>query len=85
MIDIIVKNANSNPRRSIAKAISWRVLGSIDTAVLGYIFTGDFKISLSIASSEVLTKIVLYYFHERAWAHSRFGLRKIEPLTADKT
>jgi uncharacterized membrane protein len=85
MIDIIAKNANSNPRRSIAKAISWRILGSIDTAVLGYIFTGDLRISASIASTEVLTKIALYYFHERAWAHSRFGLRKIEPLTADET
>ncbi|MDE2446505.1 MAG: DUF2061 domain-containing protein [Alphaproteobacteria bacterium] len=82
MSDIIVKNANSNPRRSIAKAISWRILGSIDTAVLGYLFTGSFKIAGSIASTEILTKVVLYYFHERAWAHSRFGLKKIN-LAAD--
>ncbi len=85
MSEIIAKDANSNPRRSIAKAISWRLLGSLDTAVLGYLVTGSFTMSLSIASAEVLTKIVLYYLHERAWAHSRFGLRKIEPLTADNT
>jgi uncharacterized membrane protein len=76
MIDVIAAQANSNPSRSFVKAVSWRILGSIDTAVLGYIYTGDFKISLSIASTEVLTKIALYYFHERAWAHSRFGLKR---------
>lgn len=85
MIDLIVKQANSNPRRSIAKAVSWRILGSIDTAFWGFIFSGSLKIAGSIAFFEVLTKLVLYYFHERAWAHSRFGLRKIEPLMADET
>ena len=47
--------------------------------------SGSLKIAGSIAFFEVITKIALYYFHERAWAHSRFGLRKIEPLTADET
>jgi uncharacterized membrane protein len=85
MIDIIAKQANSNPSRSIAKAVSWRIVGSIDTAFWGFIFSGSLKIAGSIAFFEVITKILLYYFHERAWAHSRFGLRKIEPLTADGT
>jgi len=81
MTEIIAKKANSNPRRSVAKAVSWRILGSLDTAFWGFVFSGSLKIAGSIAVFEVLTKIVLYYFHERAWAHSRFGLRKIEPLT----
>ena len=68
---------NSNPRRSIVKAISWRVLGSLDTAFWGWFFTGSFRIAGSIAVFEVLTKLVLYYFHERAWALSRFGLRQV--------
>jgi uncharacterized membrane protein len=80
MAEIIAKDTNSSPRRSIVKSVSWRMLGSFDTAVIGYFVTGSFKMSLSIASIEVFTKIILYYFHERAWAHSRFGLRKIEPL-----
>ncbi len=80
MAEIIARDANSNPKRSIVKSISWRLLGSFDTAVIGYFVTGSFKMSLSIASIEVFTKIVLYYFHERAWAHSRFGLRKIEDV-----
>ena len=82
MAAAISKNANSNPRRSIAKAVSWRILGSFDTALWGYIFTGSFKIAGSIAFFEIITKIVLYYFHERAWAHTRFGLRKVEDIPA---
>ncbi len=81
MIDLIAAKANSNPRRSFVKAVSWRVVGSLDTAFWGWWFTGSFKIAGSIATFEIITKIVLFYFHERAWAHSRFGLRKIEPLT----
>ena len=60
-------------RRSLAKTISWRVLGSLDTMLLGYIFTGSIAIAGSIASTEVITKIVLYYFHERGWAHIKWG------------
>lgn len=53
--------------RSIAKAVSWRVTGSIDTFVLSWIITGSVTFAGSIASVEMVTKIVLYYFHERAW------------------
>jgi uncharacterized membrane protein len=68
--------ANSTPKRSLAKAVSWRILGSLDTAFWGWFFTGSFKIAGSIASFEIVTKIALYFFHERAWALSRFGLKK---------
>ena len=59
--------------RSIAKSISWRVLGSIDTFVLGSLISHQAKIGAIIASSEVLTKLALYYLHERGWAHIRWG------------
>lgn len=72
MTDVIAK-PNSTRLRSIAKTISWRTVGSIDTLLLGYIFTGSFVIAGSIASTEVVTKIALYYFHERGWAHVKWG------------
>ncbi len=78
---IIAKNANSNPKRSIVKAVSWRALGSLDTAFWGWFFTGSFKIAGSIAAFEIVTKIGLYYLHERAWAHNRFGLKKLNLAT----
>jgi uncharacterized membrane protein len=60
-------------RRSFAKAVSWRTLGSIDTFVLSFIFTSSAKLAGSIAITEVFTKIVLYYLHERAWAYWGWG------------
>ncbi|HEV2549079.1 MAG TPA: DUF2061 domain-containing protein [Stellaceae bacterium] len=59
--------------RSIAKSISWRLLGSLDTFVLGSLVSHQAKIGAVIAGSEVLTKLVLYYLHERGWARVRWG------------
>ena len=61
-------------RRSVAKSISWRLLGSADTFVLGYLITGNAAWAGSIAGLEVLTKMVLYYLHERAWVHIAWGV-----------
>ena len=59
--------------RSFIKAVSWRVTGSIDTFVISLLVTGKFGLAGTIASVEVLTKIALYYFHERAWAIIPWG------------
>ncbi|XYD10990.1 DUF2061 domain-containing protein [Methylobacterium sp. NMS12] len=53
--------------RSIAKAVSWRVVGSLDTLLLSYLFTGSVLVAGSIASTETVTMTVLYYLHERGW------------------
>lgn len=63
-------------RRSLAKATSWRILGSIDTFLLSWLFTGNVKAAGGIALTEVLTKMVLYYFHERAWASVKWGVSR---------
>ena len=68
----LFRGKESHPR-SLLKAVSWRTLGSIDTFVLGLIFTSDLRAAGSIAGTEVITKILLYYFHERAWAMSSWG------------
>lgn len=65
--------------RSLLKAISWRVLGSIDTFVLSYLFTANVKAAGAIASTEVITKMLLYYLHERAWARIDWGMPKQAP------
>ena len=54
--------------RSLVKAVSWRLLGSMDTFVISFFVTGKLTFALSIASVETFTKIALYYFHERIWA-----------------
>ena len=52
---------------SVIKAVSWRLVGSIDTLLISWYYTGSFKLGISIASLEVITKMILYYIHERAW------------------
>lgn len=59
--------------RSFVKAVTWRILGSIDTFVISYFVTGRLMFAASIASVETFTKIVLFYFHEQAWARVPFG------------
>ena len=68
----LFRGRESHPR-SFVKAVSWRTLGSIDTFILGFIFTQDVKTAGSIAGTEVVTKILLYYFHERLWALVPWG------------
>jgi uncharacterized membrane protein len=62
-------------QRSLAKAVSWRVTGSIDTFVLSFLITGSLKIAGSISAVEVGTKIMLFYSHERIWGLVRWGKR----------
>lgn len=61
-------------RHSLLKTLSWRVTATIDTFIISFIVTGSFAWAGSIAGLEVATKMTLYYFHERAWAHVRWGL-----------
>ncbi len=59
--------------RSIAKTVSWRTVGTLDTIIISYFITGDLTMAASIGSIELFTKMALYYFHERAWNKISFG------------
>lgn len=60
-------------RRSLAKAVSWRATGTVDTFILSWIITGDARIAGTISAVEVVTKVALFYLHERAWTKIRWG------------
>lgn len=51
----------------VAKAVTWRLVGTIDTFIVSWIVTGKPEVALSISGIEFFTKILLYYAHERAW------------------
>ncbi len=55
------------PRRSVAKAVSWRSLATADTFLISWLITGRAATAGGIAATEVLTKVVLFYLHERGW------------------
>lgn len=54
-------------KRHFAKAVTWRVVGTIDTILLSWVISGNPLTGLKIGFSEIMTKMVLYYFHERTW------------------
>ena len=56
--------------RHIAKTISWRVVGTLDTMFLSWVITGDLKVGMQIGLVDVIIKMVLYYLHERVWFKS---------------
>jgi len=60
--------------RSLVKGVSWRFFGTIDTIILALIFTGSLQKALSIGFIEFITKILLYYLHERAWTRISYGV-----------
>jgi len=59
--------------RSVWKAVSWRIIATMDTVIISYLITGSLKMAASIGSIEVVTKVFLYYYHERAWNKISFG------------
>ena len=61
-------------KRHIAKSITWRIVGTIDTILLSWIITGNPLTGLKIGFTEVITKMVLYYLHERVWFNIRSGI-----------
>ena len=65
--------SSEKPLRSVLKALSWRVVGTVDTLVVSYYVTGEFTLAASIASVDFLTKLVLYFFHERVWNKVKWG------------
>ena len=64
---------HDKPYRSVLKAFSWRLTGTLDTIVISFLISGRIKIALSIGLVELFTKLTLYYLHERAWNRIPFG------------
>lgn len=67
-----IKHSDSHTRSAV-KAISWRVLGTLDTIIISWFITGKIALALSIGGIELVTKMVLYFFHERIWNIIKWG------------
>ncbi len=60
-------------KRHFAKALTWRFIGTLDTIFLSWLVTGNPFIGLQIGGAEIVTKMFLYYVHERLWFKIPFG------------
>ena len=52
---------------SILKSFSWRIIATLTTITLAWIFTGEVETALKIGGVEFFAKMLIYYLHERAW------------------
>src|ERR1700720_2756604 len=74
--DVLFKLFEKDPtvKRHLLKTVSWRIVGSIDTVFLGWFVTGQINTGAKIGGLELITKMLLYFFHERAWHRIYFGI-----------
>jgi uncharacterized membrane protein len=63
--------------RSILKALSYRILGSTATGVVGWWISGSIKVGAAVGLADTAIKLVLYYVHERVWHRVKWG--KVDP------
>ena len=62
-------------KRHLVKTLTWRILATSDTFIIAWLITGEINWAGAIAGVEVITKIILYYVHERAWyKYSKLGI-----------
>jgi uncharacterized membrane protein len=73
ILDLILFK-DSSIKRHVAKTITWRIIGTIDTMLIGWLITGNPITGLKIGGIELITKMILYYFHERIWYKMNLGL-----------
>ena len=71
--DLDSQNLQERPERSILKSITWRIVGTADTVIISWIVTGALTLAFSIGFVELLSKMLLYFVHERIWNKVRWG------------
>ena len=66
-------NADEKVKRSVAKTLSWRIVGTVGTILISWLLTGTLTLALSIGAVELITKMILYFVHERVWNSIKWG------------
>jgi len=72
------KSQKEAHHRSFLKGVTWRATGSIDTTMISWLVTGRPSSAFKIGGIEVITKITLFYLHERVWAQIPWGKESME-------
>ena len=66
--------------RSLAKAITWRIIATLTTVTLVFIIFGKLELAAAVGGLEVILKLLFNFLHERAWLYIKFGRKKVEPF-----
>lgn len=68
-------NNHETGLRSLVKAYSYRICGSVTTVIISYIITGHIIVSAAIGATELFVKPFIYWMHERVWSRINWGLK----------
>lgn len=66
--------------RTIAKGFSWRFFATATTIIIVYVFFGRLDLAIAAGIIETISKVALYFLHEKFWQRIRWGKKKIEPF-----
>jgi uncharacterized membrane protein len=66
-------------KRSVAKAVSWRIIATIITTVLALAITGQWEFAAAIGLADTIFKFFVYFAHERLWNRINFGREEKQP------
>jgi uncharacterized membrane protein len=72
-------------KRSVTKAVTWRIFASFVTMLVVYLFTREIVLSAGIGLADTVIKVFAYYSHERLWDRINFGRRKVKKITRYKS
>ncbi len=76
-----ISTVRDRPLKSVAKAITWRIIASATTFLLALLFFGNDRHAVEkatgVALAEAAIKMLLYYLHERAWTSVRWGRMRV--------
>jgi len=72
------RSPSESRKRHIAKTLTWRITATLTTITIAWVVSGDPATGLTVGGIEFFAKMPIYYFHERAWYKSNFGLPRRE-------
>ena len=61
-------------KRHLAKALTWRIIATATTVVSTFLITGSVTAGLAVGAADTGVKFFLYYFHERVWYKTKWGI-----------
>ena len=69
-------NTKVEIKRHILKTITWRIIATLTTILIAWVFTHDTTLALKFGAVEVILKMMLYFLHERMWyKYFKFGVK----------
>jgi len=72
-LELNSEKKEENIKRSLVKTVSWRIVGTLATVTISWLITGTLALAFSIGAIELISKMILYFFHERAWTKIKWG------------